>query len=178
MKQTIVWSKMESPVGLLTLAASTNGLCYLTFNKKNNSEVGLDIWLNHWLRNVKLEYNEVETLPYIEQMIQYFAGERKIFDMPVALYGTPFQKMVWNQLTTIPYGEVRSYKEVAQGIGSPKAVRAVGGANNKNPISIVVPCHRVIGSNGSLVGYGGGMENKKFLLSLEGFQSKVKHNHN
>jgi len=101
-------------------------------------------------------------------LAEYFDGKRRRFDLPVDLYGTPFQLRVWRELKKIPYGEVRSYKELARAIGSPKAVRAVGGANNKNPVPILVPCHRVIGSNGSLVGYGGGLSIKEYLLKLEG----------
>jgi len=98
---------------------------------------------------------------------EYFAGKRKEFDLPLRPKGTDFQRSVWNALMTIPYGETRSYMQVAQMLGNPKACRAVGLANNKNPIWIIIPCHRVIGSDGSLVGYGGGLETKKTLLSLE-----------
>ncbi len=167
--QTIVWSQMDSPVGPLTLAVSHRGLCQLTFSKKSAPVVGLQVWLNQWFHNPKLERNDHQVLPYIEQLNEYFRKERKQFELPIDLYGTPFQKLVWRKLLEIPYGEVRTYKEVAQAIGAPKAVRAVGGANNKNPVSIVVPCHRVIGSNGSLVGYGGGLHIKEYLLTLEGW---------
>lgn len=101
------------------------------------------------------------------QLTQYLNGERKIFDFPYELRGTSFQKNVWKVLETIPYGETRTYKEVAVLLGNPKAARAVGMANNKNPIIIVVPCHRVIGANGKLVGYGGGLCMKEFLLNIE-----------
>lgn len=102
-----------------------------------------------------------------QQLNEYFTGERQIFDIPIYAEGTPFQKLVWNALQTIPYGQTRSYKEIAVMIGKPKACRAVGMANNKNPISIIIPCHRVIGSDGSLTGYGGGLSIKKYLLALE-----------
>jgi methylated-DNA-[protein]-cysteine S-methyltransferase len=98
---------------------------------------------------------------------EYFQGKRKTFDIPLRTHGTPFQEKVWAALRAIPYGEVRSYKEVSEAIGHPKAYRAVGMANNANPIFIIVPCHRVIGSDGSLTGYGGGLPMKKALLSLE-----------
>lgn len=101
------------------------------------------------------------------QLQEYFAGKRRVFDFPYAPQGTVFQKRVWAALCDIPFGETRTYKQVAQAIGNPKACRAVGGANNKNPIGIVVPCHRVIGVNGALVGYAGGLEMKKALLDLE-----------
>ncbi len=101
------------------------------------------------------------------QIIEYLNGKRKMFSLEYKMYGTEFQKKVWEQLLKIPYGETRTYKEIAIAIGNPKACRAVGMANNKNPISIVVPCHRVIGSNGDLVGYAGGLDIKKALLDLE-----------
>ncbi len=101
------------------------------------------------------------------QLGEYFGGKRKRFDLPLELHGTEFQKKVWNALCGIPYGETRSYKEIARIIGNPKAVRAVGGANNRNKLMIVVPCHRVIGANGSLTGYASGTDVKKKLLDLE-----------
>lgn len=103
----------------------------------------------------------------IAQIREYFAGNRTNFDIPLAPEGTDFQQQVWNALRNIPYGETRTYKQIAQAIGNPKAVRAVGMANNKNPIAILIPCHRVIGSNGKLVGYAGGLDIKKQLLNLE-----------
>jgi len=102
-----------------------------------------------------------------EQLREYFAGRRKRFSLPLHPSGTAFQRLVWKALETIPYGETRSYGEIAAAVGNPKASRAVGMANNRNPISIIVPCHRVIGSTGKLVGYGGGLEKKEFLLELE-----------
>lgn len=101
------------------------------------------------------------------QLDEYFAGTRTEFTFPYRLHGTPFQEKVWEELRQIPYGETRSYKDIAEAIGHPKAYRAVGMANNANPIFIAIPCHRVIGANGSLVGYGGGLEMKKALLELE-----------
>ena len=102
-----------------------------------------------------------------KQLEQYFKGERKEFELPVKLKGTEFQQRVWRALREIPYGETRSYGDIAEEIGSPRAARAVGGANNKNPVMIIVPCHRVIGSDGSMVGFGGGIELKRQLLELE-----------
>lgn len=103
----------------------------------------------------------------IEQLDEYFAGRLKEFTLPVMPSGTPFQIKVWKALQQIPYGETRSYKEIAQFIGQEKACRAVGMANNKNPIAIIIPCHRVIGSTGKLIGYAGGLHIKRFLLDLE-----------
>ena len=101
------------------------------------------------------------------QLLEYLKGERKTFDLPIHMEGTAFQQQVWTALCDIPYGETRSYKQIAETIGNPKAVRAVGMANNRNPLLIVIPCHRVIGTDGKLVGYGAGIEKKEFLLRLE-----------
>lgn len=102
-----------------------------------------------------------------EQLAVYFHGQRQQFDLPLDLYGTPFQIAVWQALRTIRYGTTRSYGDIARQVGRPKAARAVGGANNRNPVSVIVPCHRVIGSDGALVGYGGGLSIKKMLLAIE-----------
>jgi methylated-DNA-[protein]-cysteine S-methyltransferase len=102
-----------------------------------------------------------------DQLAEYFAGRRRHFDLPLAAAGTPFQQRVWQALAAIPYGELRSYRDIARAIGKPAAVRAVGGANGRNPLPIVVPCHRVIGSDGSLTGFGGGLPAKRRLLALE-----------
>ncbi len=101
------------------------------------------------------------------QLCEYLEGKRKSFDVPYTLNGTEFQKKVWNALCDIPYGETRSYKDIATAVGNPKASRAVGMANNKNPITVIVPCHRVIGASGKLVGYAGGLEMKQYVLSME-----------
>ena len=116
------------------------------------------------------EGTELETTIIQEahrQITEYLKGERKVFDLPIRLRGTDFQQQVWTALLDIPYGETRSYKQIAEAIGNPKGMRAVGMANNRNPLLIVVPCHRVIGANGSMVGYGEGVEMKEFLLRLE-----------
>ena len=107
------------------------------------------------------------TKKVFSQLQEYFSGQRQTFDFPYELRGTEFQKKVWAALETIPYGQTRSYREVAQAVGNPKAVRAVGAANGKNPMWIVVPCHRVVGTNGTLTGYAGGIDMKRRLLELE-----------
>ena len=118
-------------------------------------------------------YERSESMPSalsesaIEQLNEYFTGKRRQFELPLAPSGTPFQQKVWAALQEIPYGQTRSYKEIALAVGSPNGFRAVGRANNKNPIAIVIPCHRVIGADGSLVGYGGGLDMKQSLLDLE-----------
>ena len=101
------------------------------------------------------------------QVLEYLAGKRRVFDLPLAPSGTEFYRSVWRALEEIPYGETRSYRDIAQAVGRPKAVRAVGQANHNNPIPIIIPCHRVVGANGSLTGYGGGLDMKKHLLRLE-----------
>ncbi len=103
----------------------------------------------------------------VQQLAEYFRGERTTFDLPLEFYGTAFQKKVWRALLDVPFGVTASYGDIARAIGNPKAVRAVGGANGKNPISIVAPCHRIIGSNGTLTGYGGGLWRKEWLLAHE-----------
>lgn len=107
------------------------------------------------------------------QLRAYLDGDLRCFDLPLELTGTPFQKRVWTHLLTIPYGETRSYRDVAEEIGAPRAVRAVGAANGANPVAIVVPCHRVIGAGGKLVGYGGGLELKRRLLALERGEARM-----
>ena len=117
---------------------------------------------------VEFVLEETELILCCKQQIdEFFAGERKAFDLPLAPMGTEFQKKVWAALEEIPYGETRTYGEIAAAVGNPKAARAVGMANNRNPIAIIIPCHRVVGANGKLVGYAGGMERKMFLLELE-----------
>jgi O-6-methylguanine DNA methyltransferase len=125
----------------------------------------------------ELPGRECESNPLLQQAVEqlraYFGGELRNFDLALDMHGTEFQKRVWGELLNIPYGATRSYSFVAGTIGAPKAVRAVGAANGRNPIPIVVPCHRVIGAGGSLVGYGGGLPLKRFLLDLEGRHSHL-----
>lgn len=147
-----VWY-VDSPIGPLGLIERDGKLTELFFGSAPRPEA---------------ELRETELLRRAEaQLFEYFAGERKAFDLPLDPRGTPFQRRVWAALLTIPYGETRSYGEIAALAGSPKGFRAVGMANHQNPISIFIPCHRVIGKNGSLTGYGGGLERKKLLLELE-----------
>lgn len=123
------------------------------------------------INNIQIKDTTVNETPLLKeagkQLQQYFEGNRKYFDLPLSPVGTEFQESVWKVLQTIPYGATWSYKQVAEKIGSPKAARAVGMANNRNPISIFIPCHRVIGANGKLVGYGGGLDIKRHLLNIE-----------
>jgi len=174
-RTNIIWGEMESPIGVLFLAATSKGLCALSFYPNGQREMVDQLrWrLTKWLfGSVQYEKNQHAMELYMEQVDQYFQKKRKKFDLPVDLYGTPFQQAVWQQLCTIPYGQCISYKALAEQIGRPRAARAVGRANNQNPVAIVCPCHRVIGADGSLVGYGGGLERKRFLLRHEGYKFK------
>jgi methylated-DNA-[protein]-cysteine S-methyltransferase len=167
-QNSICYLFMESPLGEIMLAATGRGLCWISFDTGESALISLKQWGKRWLLCDHIQNTETPILQEtVQQLKEYFAGARKEFDLPLDVYGTTFQKLVWEQLRQIPYGEVRSYKDVALALGSKKAVRAVGGANNKNPLSIIVPCHRVIGSNGALVGYGGGLNIKEYLLRLE-----------
>jgi methylated-DNA-[protein]-cysteine S-methyltransferase len=141
----------KSPIGLLEIICSKESLLSVEFVEKKISEVRSNSLVDAVLK----------------QLDQYFKGVRKEFDLPLALRGTPFQNCVWNELQKIPFGQTISYKELALIIGNEKATRAVGNANGKNLISIIVPCHRIIGSNKSLTGYAGGLDRKRWLLEHE-----------
>jgi len=148
-----------SPVGELTLVADERGLAAI-------------LWENDKPDRVRLgALNEKPDHPVLveteRQLGEYFAGNRRTFDVPLSFAGTDFQKRVWAALLAIPFGETRSYGEIADQLGAPGASRAVGAANGRNPISIIAPCHRVVGSNGKLTGFAGGLEAKAFLLDLE-----------
>ncbi len=147
----------SSPAGLLSLTASSKGLVRLEFKSRVRSIPGAE-----------LHESKSALRPYLDELEQYFSGERREFSLPLDLRGTAFQLKCWNALLTIPYGETRTYGDMARAIGHPTAFRAVGMANNRNPIAIIVPCHRVIASSGSLCGYGGGLDIKSKLLELEG----------
>lgn len=164
-KLLLYYGEMESPIGPLTLFASDYGLCALQFAK--NEEAMVKFKRNHHFAMCEYEHRPEAVQDAIEQLNQYFQGTRTTFQLPLDLRGTPFQLKVWKELQQIPYGETASYKKIAELIGRPKAIRAVGAANNQNPLPIIVPCHRVVGSNGALVGYGGGLERKEYLLNLE-----------
>ena len=142
---------IESPIGTVEIITDDSGVVSVFFVENKGEET---------------EKNEI--LKKAEkQLTEYFDGTRKDFDLELSLEGTDFQKKAWNELANIPYGETISYKDQSERIGNVKAIRAVGGANGKNKISIILPCHRVIGKNGSLTGYGGGLDKKKWLLDFE-----------
>ena len=150
---------MASPVGQLRLVANEQALVAILWDNENPKRVRLAELIEDVSHPILLNTQQ--------QLIEYFSGQRKVFDIPLDFEGTDFQKQVWSALLTIPYGETRSYKQIAQQLGNEKAVRAVGAANGKNPISIIAPCHRVIGSGGALVGFAGGLDKKEILLRLE-----------
>nr|WP_090890519.1 methylated-DNA--[protein]-cysteine S-methyltransferase [Evansella caseinilytica] len=169
----IHYAEMNSPIGTLTIGKSGKGICFIEFGSLADTRANIEAWLKRRLMNVDFQKNEQELKPALQQLQQYFQGERAAFDLPLDLIGTKFQTLVWNKIREIPYGQTKSYKNIAMEIGAPKAVRAIGGANNQNPIPIIIPCHRVIGSNGSMVGYGGGLDKKEYLLRLEGAIQKI-----
>ncbi|WP_426451014.1 methylated-DNA--[protein]-cysteine S-methyltransferase [Paenibacillus sp. S-38] len=168
--KAIRYHEIESPIGILTLGASSEGLCQIEFGSFAENESRLRDWSGRQFGTDAWERDPAELAVAADQLRRYFAGDLQVFELPLDLRGTPFQVRVWQELTAIPYGAACSYKQIAEAIGSPKAVRAVGGANNRNPVPIIVPCHRVIGAAGAMVGYGGGLSIKTFLLGLEGFE--------
>jgi methylated-DNA-[protein]-cysteine S-methyltransferase len=155
-----VYKTIASPVGELKLVASDRGLAAILWENDNPKRVRL---------NLVGEAPDHPVLAEAERQLgEYFAGRRQAFDLPLDFVGTEFQAKVWTALLNIPFGETRSYGQIARDLGDPKAVRAVGAANGRNPISIVAPCHRVIGASGALTGFAGGLEAKALLLALEG----------
>ena len=146
------YTHMDTEIGVLTIVEDEGYIVNIIFGRALPEGV----------------FFETETLIMAKaQLSEYFEGERMSFTLPVMLYGTDFQKKVWRALVDVPYGKRATYKDIAEKIGSPKAFRAVGMANNKNPVPIIVPCHRIVGSDGSLTGYAGGIDMKRFLLTLE-----------
>lgn len=167
----LYYDELDTPLGTLTLVHSGAGLCHIKFRSYEQAAERLAVWCQRWYGDHVLEHSPDMLVEATAQLQQYFAGERQEFDLPLDMQGTDFQLRVWEALCHIPYGQAVSYKHIATEIGVPAAVRAVGGANNRNPVSIIVPCHRVIGMNGKLVGYGGGLNNKEWLLGLEGYSN-------
>ena len=157
--------QLDSPIGRLRLVATDQGLSRLLFDQ----QVGEDL---------ESAGDEVEADDHpvlaaaTAQLAEYFAGRRQEFDIPLDLTGTEFQRAAWSALANVPFGETRSYRQQAEAIGRPKAVRAIGAANGRNPVPIVLPCHRIVGSDGSLTGYGGGLPIKEYLLNHEQAQSQ------
>jgi len=156
---SLAYKTIESPVGRLKLVASDEGLVAVLWQNDRPSRVRLGELIEDGQHPILLKAER--------QLVEYFAGKRKEFEVPLDMRGTPFQKDVWEALLAIPFGETRSYGQLAKQLGNPNATRAVGAANGRNPLSIIVPCHRVIGSTGKLTGFGGGIETKAHLLNLE-----------
>ena len=162
---------MDSPIGTIVLAATDEGLVYCASERENGQD--MVTWLKKHLPDYKLLEKDNKILSDAKNQLEdYFKGNLNKLEIPMLLIGTDFRKTVWNALKNIPYGETRTYGQVASEIGKPKASRAVGQANHHNPISYFVPWHRVIGASGALVGFGGGLDAKRFLLNLEGILTK------
>ena len=151
-EKELTFTYFKSPLGMIELSATENGISSLYFVSEAKQ---------------KSAQNKILS-DCVKQLEEYFENKRKEFSIPLDMQGTDFQKKVWNELLNIPFGKTISYLQLAKRLGDEKSIRAVGGANGKNPVSIIVPCHRVIGSDGTLVGYGGGLDKKKLLLELEG----------
>jgi len=156
---TLFYKEIESPVGKLKLVASSNAMVAVLWERERPNRVKLD--------TATLAPQHPILLETERQLVEYFSGGRTEFDLPLQPDGSEFQKKVWRALREIPFGQTRSYLDLARAIGSSKAPRAVGTANSKNPLSIIVPCNRVVGSDGSLTGFAGGVETKAALLALE-----------
>lgn len=158
--ETLLYSHMSSPVGRLLIGVSESALVWLEFDRGLPDSIAG--------QPITWEKSENHTRDVRRQMKEYFGGERRDFDLKLDLRGTEFRKKCWNELLRIPYGETRTYAEIARAVGNPAGFRAVGQANHYNPIAIIVPCHRVLASGGLLGGYGGGLPTKALLLRLEG----------
>jgi O-6-methylguanine DNA methyltransferase len=161
----IVIGTIDTPVGTYGAVLSANGLCRLT--SPSEPLALCHAWADRWMPSARRLSGSGELAQVAGELLDYFEGRRRTFSIPLDLRGTPFQLQVWALLRTIPIGEVRTYAAIARLIGRPKAVRAVGAANGANPVALIVPCHRVIGSNGKLVGYAGGIGLKRTLLEHE-----------
>ncbi len=158
MSEQTVFTVMDSPLGEVLLVGNDQGMTHLSFQAGSSAIAPNNDW----------QQDDAAFVDAVEQLEAYFAGELQDFNLSLAPKGTPFQQDVWRFLQTIPYGKTTSYGAIAQTMGKPNGSRAVGAANGRNPIAIIIPCHRVIGSNGSLTGYAGGLQFKEALLSLEG----------
>ena len=156
---TLSYKEMNSPVGKLILIANSSALVGILWEQESTDRSAL---------GATFDPHHPVLAEAERQLLEYFARKRTQFELPLDPHGTEFQKKVWRSLQQIPFGKTKSYAEIAKGIGAPRASRAVGAANGKNPLPIVVPCHRVIGASGALTGFGGGLETKARLLALEG----------
>jgi methylated-DNA-[protein]-cysteine S-methyltransferase len=162
---SLFYKLVDSPIGTLKLVASDKGLVGILWEKDRPGRVRLSDLAENKKHPILVKTEE--------QLREYFQGERRQFDVPLDMRGTSFQKQVWEALLAIPFGETRSYGQLAKQLGNPNATRAVGAANGRNPVAIIAPCHRVLGSSGKLTGFAGGLEAKAHLLSLEGRDPKL-----
>lgn len=178
MNTTVYWTSMTSPFfdnQALIIAATEKGLCRVLFPHKDYSD--FQTWTAKQIPQATIEKNDKQLKKYKDQFLAYLAGERMEFSLPLDIRGTTFQQEVWRALIQIPVGKTVAYGDVAEAIGRPKAVRAVGVAIGSNPLPIIVPCHRVIGKNKTLTGFGGGLDTKKKLLQLEGVDDYIDRGH-
>ncbi len=166
----VYWDTLEYRAWTFHLAATDQGLCLITL--PNETFDAMRKWLEKHVPGAVLVRERNTLQPYRDQIAEYLSGRRTTFTLALDFRGTPFQMRVWQALREIPFGTTRSYSQIAADVGSPKSVRAVGAASGANPLPIVVPCHRVIGKDGTLTGYGGGLDMKAELLRQEGIQTR------
>jgi methylated-DNA-[protein]-cysteine S-methyltransferase len=174
----VYWALVSAPFfdnRSFYIGATDKGLCKVMWPEDTFDE--LKKWVYANIKQATLIEDPERINIYVKQIQEYFQGDRQSFDVPLDMFGTTFRRKVWRALIDIPFGHTRSYADIAEAIGNPKAVRAVGTANGANPIPIVVPCHRVIGKNKTLTGFGGGLTNKKKLLQLEGYDDYIDKGH-
>lgn len=165
-KQSFHFTKLDTPLGNMLACTSDHGVCFLEFVEEKELDKKIEALSQRLDANLNNSHHELLDQLQIE-LIEYFTGDRKQFEIPIDFLGTGFQKSVWHELLKIPYGETRSYTHQSKALGNLRAIRAVASANGQNNIAIVVPCHRVIGSDGNLTGYAGGLARKKWLLDHE-----------
>ncbi|WP_047982861.1 methylated-DNA--[protein]-cysteine S-methyltransferase [Ornithinibacillus californiensis] len=164
----LYYGEFDTPIGTLLVVTDDNKVVRIDYGTFADHEEKITKWLKQHYTHEEIVASPEKISHVQKQLDEYFSKERTTFELKFAFHGTPFQRKVWEALLQeLPYGKAKSYKEIAIAIGNPKAVRAVGGAVNKNPFSILVPCHRVIGANGKLVGYNGGLDKKEYLLKHE-----------
>lgn len=170
---TLFYNELETPVGPLLIISDGENIVRIDYGTLQELDHPITTWSTRYFANPFFVWNPDSVSQAAQELQQYFTEGRKNFSFAFTFHGTAFQQQVWQALyDTIPYGDTRTYQDIAVEIGKPKAVRAVGGAVNKNPFSIVVPCHRVIGANGKMVGYNGGLDKKQYLLEHERFYTE------
>ena len=164
-RTTIFYALCQTPIGPLHLFSTSAGLVKLALPNEPRGEA--ERYVQRLFESVEIREDEAAHKLALTELAAYFAGNGRTFSVPLDPRGTPFQRLAWDAVAAVPYGETRSYREIAQAIGRPAAVRAVGAANGANPLPLIIPCHRIIGANGDLTGYGGGIEIKRRLLAME-----------